>query len=95
MPTDGRRGSLRGFPIVAGALVREQSEQLEVRWNQPLTDPLLLVATEAGGSPNLADSRSNFFPRISLQRATLRFVANLIALLVPEHLRSLSSGPLP
>lgn len=50
-----------------GETVNVGADQLEVRWNRPLTDPLPLLAAEATETPFLADARSGFVRAVARQ----------------------------
>ncbi len=50
-----------------GETVNVGVDQLEVRWNRPLTDPLPLLAAEATETPFLADARSDFVRAVARQ----------------------------
>lgn len=43
------------------------AEDLQIRWNRPLKDPLSLLAVEATETPFLADARAKFVQAVALQ----------------------------
>jgi len=50
-----------------GETVNVEADQLEVRWNRPLTDPLPMLASEATETPFLADARADFVRIVARQ----------------------------
>lgn len=50
-----------------GETVNVEAEQLQVRWDRSLTDPLPLLATEATETPFLADARAEFVRAVARQ----------------------------
>lgn len=50
-----------------GEAVNVGADQLEVRWNRPLKDPLPLLAAEATETPFLANARSDFVRAVARQ----------------------------
>lgn len=50
-----------------GESVNVEAADLQVRWNQPLRDPLPLLISEATETPFLADARSAFARQVALQ----------------------------
>ena len=55
------------------------TDEVFVRWNRPLADPLSLLISEATESPFLADPRSAFVREVARQRSAAAGVTALIS----------------
>lgn len=60
-------GSIIFVQFPNGEIENVAAEQLQVRWNRPLKDPLPLLAVEATETPFLADARAGFVRAVANQ----------------------------